>query len=161
MPASENGGAPTEETLEDFPLQLLYDANGATLDEDITLSYSRKLKVITTGTDDTIEISPGFTGTLTNEDTGDEFDFVATGSVRTSDNDDGTSEVTVNGLNLTGNPYLDADGDGDLDYALTQTRGHYSFTVDPTGATPEEIYSPLEGDGQILYIVDNFEDFLV
>ena len=91
---------------------------------------------------------------------GDTFEFVATGSIHRSENKDGTTQVTLNGLNLTGNPYLDPNADGSEVYALAQTRGHFFYTEDPGGSTPEEIYGPLDGNGQMLYIVDHFDDFV-
>jgi len=163
MPTNLNGQAPTETSIEDFPLQDLYDFNGATLEDNITLDIAGKAKTITKGNGDTIEISPNFKGTLTNLDTADAdtFDFVATGTIQRSENDDGTIDVTYNGLNLVGNPYLNPpDGEGDLGYALVQTRGHFYNTEDPAGTTPSEIFGPLEGNGQILYIVDDFGFFV-
>ena len=155
MPANPNGQAPVESSLEAFPLQLLYDFNGATLEREVLLDVYGTEKSITKGNGDTIGIAPNLKGTLTDVATGETFDFVFTGSIQRSENEDGTFDVTYNGLNLVGNPYLDADGDGDLAYALVQTRGHFTQIQDPSGTTPEEIYGPLDGNGQILYIVDD------
>jgi hypothetical protein len=150
MPRNPNGGAPQKFALEDVPLQDIYEANGTTLEDDIVLDFWGKTKTITKGNGDTIEISPGSRGTLTNNDTDEVFDFVATGNFQYSDNGDGTTDVTINGLNLQGNPYVN-----DGSYALVQTRGHFNYTFDPAGADFSEQYSPLEGNGQILFIVDD------
>lgn len=147
MPNNTNGQAPTAFSFEDFSLQDIYAANGTTLEADIVLDMAGKAKTITMRNGDTIDISPGLKGTLTNNDTGDTFDFVATGSIRNSVNDDGTILATANGLNLIGNPYVD-----DGAYALTQTRGHFTYTYDDANVPP---WGPLEGDGQIIFIVDD------
>ncbi len=147
MPSNPNGQAPVEVSLEGFDLQSLYDANGAYLEDEILLSYAGKAKTITQGNGDTVDISPSFKGTLTNLESGDVFEFVATGSIRYSDNGDGTLLITYNGLNLVGNPYLD-----DGSYALVQTRGHFSNVYDEAS---DPAYGPLDGHGQILFIVDD------
>lgn len=154
-PKVNNGGAPQEFALEDIPLQDIYEANGATLEDDIRLTISGKSKTITKGNGDTIDISPATRGTLTNTDTGEEFDFVATGSFHTTVNEDGTSDVTVTGLNLIGNPFVN-----DGSYALVQTRGRFEYTFDPEAEpsdppSPGDGFGPLEGNGQILFIVDD------
>lgn len=164
MPASPNGQAPQDVSLENFPLSGIYAFNGVVWDEgvEVYISFSGKEKQIVKGNGDTITISPGLKGTLINQD-GDTFDFVITGSRHSSPNEDGTIDETFNGLNLLGNPFVvPADPDGNLpghyvfddegSYSFTQTRGHATYTYDEANDPP---WGPLEGSGQILYIVDD------